>query len=160
MDESGNGVDDDEHHRRQRIDAQCQIDLEIAGNDPGKERHAAVVMAKPDVDEGQPRQQHGGEQKNGGHDFGRARARGRRFRGLRLAVRGLEGGVRLARGRRAARMALIARTVCVSFAANVGRPAGIARTRAGERDERRDDGAQKRQENDGVVHAALSPSSG
>ena len=57
-------------------------------------------------------------------------------------------------------MALIARTVRVSFAANVGRPAGIARTRAGERDERRDDGAQKRQENDGVVHAALSPSSG
>ena len=117
-------------------------------------------MTKTDVDECQPRQQHGGEQKDGGYDFGRARARGRRFLRLRLAAGGLEDGVRRVRRRRAARMTLLDRTVRVVLTPDVGRPAGIARARASERDERGDDGAEERQENDGVIHAALSPSSG
>src|SRR5262249_60433324 len=69
---------------------------------PGKERHAAVVMAKSDVDERQPRQQHGGEQKNGGHEFGGTRARGRLW--LRLAGRDIEGGGRRWRGKGAGGM--------------------------------------------------------
>ena len=44
--------------------------------------------------------------------------------------------------------------------AGVRRSAGKARTRPGERDERRDDRAEQRQEDDRVIHASLSPSSG
>jgi hypothetical protein len=57
-------------------------------------------------------------------------------------------------------MALIHRAVRVVLGAGVRRATGIARTRAGQRDERRDDRAEQRQEDDGVVHAAVSPSSG
>src|SRR5262249_14782423 len=137
------------------------VDLDITGNEPRKERHVAVVMAKTDVDEGQPRQQHGGEQKDGGYDFGRARARGRRFLRLRLAAGGLEYAGRLVGSGRASRMPLLDRTGrVVVLNPDAGRPAGKARARASERNERCDDGAQERQENDGVIHAALSPSSG
>ena len=160
MDECGDGIHDDEHDRRERVDAQRPVDFEIVDDDPGKERHPGVVMAKPDVDEGQPRQQHGGEQEYGGDDFGGTRSRGRRFDRLRLRGRAFEGGMRALRIRRAMRTALVDRAMGMVLDAHIRRSPGITGARAGKRDERGDNGAEKRQKDDRVIHSAFSPSSG
>src|SRR5260370_28071036 len=89
MNEGGDGGGDEEQDRRERVDAQAPVDLQLAGNDPWKERHAAVLMAKADIGEGQPRQQHGGEKKDRGDELGGTRAGGRRFERLWLGARGL-----------------------------------------------------------------------
>jgi hypothetical protein len=46
---------------------------------------SAQSMEEADVGEGEPRQQHGGEQEYRGHQLGRARPRGRLLR-LRLTM--------------------------------------------------------------------------
>ncbi len=117
-------------------------------------------MAKPHIGEGQPRQQHGGEKENRGDELGGTRACGRRLKRFRLAVRGVENGVRPMRGRCGTRMALVHRAVRVILCADAGRPARMTGACAGERDQGGDDSAKERQKNDRVVHAALSPSSG
>ncbi len=116
-------------------------------------------MAKANIGEGQPRQQHSGEKEDRGDELGGTRAGGRRFERLRLGVRGIENGMRPIRGRCAARMALVHRTMRVILP-DVRRPAGITGARASERDQSRDDRAEERQEDDRVIHPALSPSSG
>src|SRR5258708_23470293 len=78
------GGDEAEPARREGVDAQAPVDLQLAGNDPWKERHAAVVMAKADIGEGQPRQQHGGEKEDRGDELRGTRAGGRRFERLWL----------------------------------------------------------------------------
>src|SRR5262245_46548486 len=117
-------------------------------------------MTKPDIREGQPRQQHGGEKEDRGDKFGRTRACGWRLERLRLAGRGIESGMRALRGRCAARMAVVDGAVRVILRADMRGAAGITGACASERDESRDDGAEERQENDRVKHPALSPSSG
>ena len=57
-------------------------------------------------------------------------------------------------------MALVDHGVRVMVAAAGRRPAGMTRARAGKRDEAGDDRAEERQEDDRLIHAALSPSSG
>ena len=47
--ESGYGVDHHQHHGGQSIDPQRPVDLEIAGRNPGQDRHAHIVMAKADM---------------------------------------------------------------------------------------------------------------
>jgi len=68
--------------------------------------------------------------------------------------------MRPVRRRRGARMALVDPTVGMILGVGVRRPAGLACARAGERDQRRYDRAEKRQKDDRVIHASLSPSSG
>ncbi len=62
------------------------------------------------------------------------------------------------RGRRAppgrAMTRMCSRPAWRDLHAGIGRPAGIARARAGERDQSRDDGAEERQENDRLIHTA------
>jgi hypothetical protein len=110
-------------------------------------------MAKSDVDESQPRQQHGGEQEYGGDDLGGTRSRGGRFDRFRLRGRGIENGMRALRVRRGARTALVDRAVRMVLDADIRRSAGITGARAGKRDERGDDGAEKRQKDDRVTRS-------
>ena len=57
-------------------------------------------------------------------------------------------------------MALSDRSMGMILAAGGRRPTGMARARAKERDQTGDDGAQQRQENNGLIHSVrLSPAS-
>ena len=141
MDEGGDGGDDDQHHRGERVDAQRPVDFEVAGDDPREQRAMTVVMAEADIDEGEPRQQHGCEQKDGGHELGRTRARRGRHRFGMLRMRAVR-----------RRLGMCMADVGCSMIMAVRGAAWKTRARAGNRDQCRDDGAEERQENDRVIH--------
>ena len=72
--EEGHGVDDDEHHRRQRVDAEGPVDDEVAGGHPLRDLDARRAGAEADLDEGDPGQDRAEAQEGGGDDLARTRA--------------------------------------------------------------------------------------
>jgi hypothetical protein len=76
MHERRHGGDDDEHDRRQAVDAQSPVHLDVARDDPFRDdRHGHRRGAERDLAEGDPRQRGRDEQQRGGDDFRRALAK-------------------------------------------------------------------------------------
>ena len=106
-------------------------------------RHAHVVMSEADLHEGDPRQQHRDEQEHRGDELGEARAGRRRLLRVLIGMR-----VRVHDGHRRGGRCVAAGVIVVRRR----RPAGEARMRADERDQPRDDEAEQRQKDDGLIH--------
>ena len=68
--EARHGVDHDEHHRRQRVDAQGPVDAHLAGGHPVAEHgDVTLVMADGHIEKHHPRQRGAGQQQRGRDDF-------------------------------------------------------------------------------------------
>ena len=80
--ERGYRRDDDEHHRRQRVDAEGPGDVELTAGDPALDRHVRGLVAEADAPEHDPRQDAGDDERGGGDDLGGTGplARGRKAR--------------------------------------------------------------------------------
>src|SRR6476619_4323869 len=116
-------------------------------------------MEQAYIRKGKPGQQHGGEKEYGCRQLGGARTSRWSCMGFRLRWRRRERSMRVMRERRSAGNMLFDRPLCVIFRVGRGRSSGMARVRPGERNQGCDDGAEKRQENDRLVHTVLNPSS-
>src|SRR5262245_28057507 len=112
------------------------------------------MMGKPDIDEGDPRQDHGNHQKRRGDQFGGPGARGGRFVSFFLAMGRRDDGVAM-NSRFTMVWAMVGRGV---FGARNGTLARKPGARADQRDNSGKNRAQQRQKDDGLVHTAFSPS--
>ena len=68
--ERGHRRDDDEHHRRQRVDAEGPGDVELPAGDPALDRHVRGLMPEADAPEHDPRQDAGDDERGRGDDLG------------------------------------------------------------------------------------------
>ncbi len=148
VDERGHRVDDHQHDRGQGVDTQRPGDIEIAGIDPGQQHDAGIVMHEADIDERHPRQRGRDQQQRGGDQFGGARP------GSRRLDRVIVMSVILVR--------MVVMTVIVMGDGGMGAmvvvtmihlvATRVARMRAEDRDQTREDRAQQWQENNGLNH--------
>ncbi len=148
MDEGRNRGHHHQHHRRQGIDPQRPIDLEIARDDERHNLLMDLLVAKSHPREGDPRQQHGDEEERRGDQFGGARAGRGGLVVFRFVMGTMERSRATLRGRR---------TVTMILRAGPRRPAREPRVRADERDDPGQDGAQQRQKDDRLVHRRFQP---
>src|SRR5690242_5649855 len=122
------------------------------------------MVQETDIDEGEPGQHSSNEQQAGRDEFSRARAdRGRfgRAMGMIVMVHRLVMGDMNARRLLAymrSRVGSLGVSMCFRMMFD-GVAARIAPMRPDDGDDAREDGAQQRQENDGLDHSRVSPSS-
>ena len=114
----------------------------------GNSANAGVVMHEADIDQRHPRQPRRDQQQSGRDQFGRARSRSRRLDNVMVVVAVVIGGM-IVMGIRRVRIAVMLDGVA----------ARIARMRAEDRDQARENRADQRQEYDCLIHPLLSPSS-
>ncbi len=71
VDEARDGCHDDQHHRRQAVDAQRPVDVERARMDPVEHRHQRGLRASADIsEENDPAEESADEERPGGHQLG------------------------------------------------------------------------------------------
>jgi hypothetical protein len=97
----------DQHYRGERVDTQRPFGMQIAKGDEGEQRYACVMPGEADIVERVPGQHAGDHQQRAGHQFGKARARGRWFGRCVLVVGFMRDRVRRIRRRRRVRVGLI-----------------------------------------------------
>ena len=147
--ERGDGVDHHQHHGGQRVDAERPRHLQIAGIDPGKQRDPDdITVQEADIDQHQPGECCGNEQKSRGNELSRARTLRRRFGDVVVVVAVVVMGI--------SGMRVIAMPVLVMFDHIAAR---VARMRPEDRDQAGQNGAQQRQKDDCLNHSCFSPSS-